>query len=227
MDHCNGATMSDLFLIATTLLLVVVLGGLWVFSAKPLGRRAVLLFVVWFGYGAGVGTSGILANTSSTPPGIFWMVVALVPFMVTLVRTKWAKATANHIPLVWLIGLQVFRLPLELVLHELYRDGMLPQVLTYEGLNFDIVMGASAPLVAWLAVTQKMPVIAVKVWNIVGILMVINVAARGIRFAIQGVPPEIREFAIAAFPYTLIPSFLVPLALGLHVMTLRKLSGPL
>jgi hypothetical protein len=216
--------VSTLFLTGCLLLLALVLFGLATFSAKPIGAQAVFIFLTWFLYGAAVGYRGVLADTTSKPPGIFWLFIALVPFMFTLGRSRWAKETANTIPLAWLIGLQVFRLPLELVLHALYSEGRLPQVMTYEGLNFDIIMGASAPVVAWLAVAKKTPEIAIKFWNALGIVFVINVAARGVFFAIQGVPPQMHEFAIAVFPYTLIPSFLVPLALGLHVLTLRKLN---
>jgi hypothetical protein len=216
--------MSILFAVGTIFLLAVVLSGLFLFSAKPLGRFAALIFLAWFGYGATVGYLGVLANTSSTPPGIFWLFVAFPPFMVTLIGSKWAKETAKNISLAWLIGLQVFRLPLELVLHALFGEGRLPKVMTFEGINFDIVMGASAPVVAFLASTQRIPVTAVKIWNALGIVMVINVAARGVFFAIQGPPPNVHDFAIATFPYTLIPSFCVPLALGLHVLSLRKLT---
>src|SRR5262245_38413150 len=45
---------------------------------------------------------------------------------------------ATHVPLAFLVGFQVFRLPLELVLHRWFKDGTIPETMTWTGQNWDI-----------------------------------------------------------------------------------------
>src|SRR5262245_42020960 len=55
---------------------------------------------------------------------------------------------ALTLPLYALVGFHVFRLPLELVLHQWYMEGVLPVQMTYAGHNFDIVTGLLAFFIA-------------------------------------------------------------------------------
>ena len=47
-----------------------------------------------------------------------------------------------------LVGVQAFRLPLELVLHDWASTGTIPETMTWTGQNFDIVAGALALIAA-------------------------------------------------------------------------------
>jgi hypothetical protein len=47
-------------------------------------------------------------------------------------------------PLLTLVGLQSFRLPLQLALHRAAEQGIIPVQLSYSGYNFDIVTGMGA-----------------------------------------------------------------------------------
>jgi hypothetical protein len=112
----------------------------------------------------------------------------------------------------------------ELVLWLLYRDGICPQQMTFEGWNFDILAGLTAPLVAYLAFgagrNNKTLAIA---WNVIGLGLLLTIIMTAILSAPQiGVfQPENRM--IAYWPMIWLPGFVAPFALMLHLFSLRQL----
>ena len=87
-------------------------------------------------------------------------------------------------PLATLVGLQAFRLPLELVMHRAATLGIMPAELSYSGYNLDIVTGAGAVRpCAGAARGVAVPRAVVWVWNLWGlwclaVIAVVAVAAR-------------------------------------------------
>jgi len=47
--------------------------------------------------------------------------------------------------------MQTFRIGVELLLHRLSVDGLAPRIVTYQGGNIEILIGLSAPLIAWIS----------------------------------------------------------------------------
>ena len=138
---------------------------------------------------------------------------------------KWVR----EIPQRWLIGLQSFRIVIEILLYFLYRDGLLPRAMTIEGWNFDLLIGLSAPVVAWYVhrehVARRGCPRFVAVWNVFGLLMLTNILVRGIlsmptKFQVFTDPPG--NIVMAYFPWIWIPTFVVPLAYLLHILSLRR-----
>ena len=60
-----------------------------------------------------------------------------------------------------LVGVQGFRLPLELAMHRMYERGIMPVQMSYSGLNYDILTGIRALVVAAL-VYPDAPAIAAR-----------------------------------------------------------------
>ncbi len=73
-----------------------------------------------------------------------------------------------------LIAFQIFRLPLELVLHHWAKIGTIPMTMTWTGANFDIVSGILAIACSLIYMISKFRPIA-WVFNIVGFLLLLNV----------------------------------------------------
>ena len=55
-------------------------------------------------------------------------------------------------------AVQAFRLPLEMILHGLYDSGDLPVQMTWSGLNFDVVTGATAALLGLVGLRRPLSV---------------------------------------------------------------------
>jgi hypothetical protein len=79
---------------------------------------------------------------------------------------------ASVIPLAALVGFQSFRLPLELVLHSWAAQGTIPETMTWNGQNWDIISGIVALVAAPFAGRFRA---AAWTANVVGSLLLLNV----------------------------------------------------
>ena len=218
------AILSTLFLL---LVLVMAGGVIGLFSRYLTGRArtgAVAVFVSWLLYAGVMGYAGIIA--SKKPPGPAFLLVPVLLFLVTfLTRHPGVRTFAQRVPVELLLGLQGFRVFVELGFHELYRLHQVPRMLTFEGANFDIVVGLTAPLVAWLYARGKISTVVVRAWSFAGIVILANIIVRAV-LTVPGplnvLHTEVPNTAFGVFPFSFIPGFLAPLALCLHVLLLRS-----
>jgi hypothetical protein len=165
---------------------------------------------------------------STIPPRL---VVVLIPPMLILVmlsRKPWVRHTLNNIPVTWILYLQGFRFFVELLLWGLYALNLIPIQMTFEGRNFDILIGITAPIVGMLYDRGLINALFLKVWNVAGILVLANIVIT----AILSMPLPFRVFMndpaniqVVIFPIIWLPAILVPMAYYLHVFSLIQLKG--
>ena len=129
---------------------------------------------------------------------------------------------------VGLIGFQFSRLPVAVFLLGMYQAGQAPVQMTYEGLNFDIFVGLTAPAMAWLVWRGKVRAYAIWAWNAFGLVLL----AEAVIIAALSMPTEFRVFTnepastFATYaPYIWLPTVLAPAALLGHLLVLRWLSS--
>ena len=145
-------------------------------------------------------------------------------------RSRAAGALARALPQGLLIGFQAYRVGVEMFLHQLWREGLVPRMLTFEGANVDIWIGASAPLVAWIATRGRGGERLALAWSALGLLTLAHVVVRSALTApgpMHLLDAEVTNRAIGIFPYTFIAGFLAPVAVALHVLALRALAARL
>jgi len=133
----------------------------------------------------------------------------------------------QSVPIAGLIGFQVFRVPVEMVLHRLYVEGLVPVQMTYAGYNFDIVSGTLAAIVGVWALVNRPPTWVVLAFNIVGSLLLLNIVS----IAVLSMPTPMRAFQndppntfVAHLPFVWLPSLLVQAAWFGHLLVFRWLS---
>ena len=172
----------------------------------------------------GAAASGVLHRWERTPPP--FMLLMLVSFGCTI----WAGAgpvgrAMTSIPFAWLIGFQLFRFPLELLMHEAAAEGIMPVVMSFSGYNFDILTGLTAPAVAWLASRGRAPRWLLLGWNAMGSLLlavIVSIAVAATpRFAAFG-PGQLNTW-VADPPFVWLPGVMVQAALLGHIVVWRKL----
>ena len=172
--------------------------------------------------------SGLLYDFSVFPPYRMLMVL-LVPMVVLLRYTLSSKfdLVINNMPASWIVKMQGFRVIVELFLWWAFLEGVIPEQMTFEGRNFDILAGLTAPLVAygWLKAGKEKPGL-VLAWNIIGLLLLFNILI----VAVLSMPTPMRYFmndppntVVATFPWVLLPGILVALAFGLHLISIRQM----
>lgn len=207
---------------------IVLLVGIAIVVYVP-GRRALAILAglgLWLAYVGWLSYAGVLADQTRRPPGIVFIAAPLVVFFFLSARSARAGRFAAALPVALLIGLQTFRVGVELLLHRMWVDGLAPRIMTYEQGNWDILIGLSAPVAAWLTTKGRSGHRAVLVWNLAGMLLLGNIVLRAV-FTAPGPLhlwlSEVPNRAVGTFPFTYIAGFFAPLALVLHVFSLRHL----
>jgi hypothetical protein len=166
-----------LFLIFVTVIAALVIAMI----ARRTKAAGGWLLLLWLGYVGAIGYFGVIRNTALRPPGMVFLfvpvVVLLVVFIVRLRSAAGAKL-ATAFPLWLLIGAQSFRIIVELFIHQLWAEGLVPKMLTFSGANVDLYVGISAPLVAWISMRGNRGKTWALVWNVAGLFALANVVVR-------------------------------------------------
>ena len=123
--------------------------------------------------------------------------------------------------------LHTVRLPIEIILFKLYLNKMIPQLMTFEGRNFDIVIGITAPIVGYLYLKKRISKIKLIAWNIIGIFFVCFILINGIlssELPFQQFAFDQSNRALNLFPFTLLPAVIIPIVIWTHITDIIKLS---
>jgi hypothetical protein len=189
---------------------------------------------VWFIYAGLIGYLGVVKNTAMRPSGIAFLFFPILFFLFLFIVFVMRFARGAHLALafpLWIIlGAQCFRIGVELFLHQLWLDRLVPRMLTFEGANVDIYIGGSALLIAWLSTRGRLGMKLALAWNVLGLLSLLNVVLRAVLTApgpFNLIHAEVPNLMIGTFPFLFIPGFFVPLAVELHVLAIRAISSRL
>jgi hypothetical protein len=171
--------------------------------------------------------SGILADTTRRPPPMALVLAACVVTTVFAARSSLGARIANGLPLWALVGVQSFRLPLELVMHRAARAGVMPVEMSFEGYNFDIVTGVTALVLAVALYVGHVPRAVVVAWNVLGsvlLAVIVTVAVAAMPFVHAFGPEHVNRWVLY-FPYVWLASVLVQAALFGHIVIFRRLAS--
>lgn len=181
----------------------------------------------WFLYLFLLSSNEVLFDLS-LPPRFLLILIPLFLFTILFYIKNKDNQFIQSIPLKWTTLYQTFRVAVELLLLYTFYKGLIPEQATFEGLNFDVIMGATAPLVAFFMIQEhKKNSALVYAWNIIGIFMVLFVAIIIATSLYQpqlwGAESPLVKTEFLALPYLLIAGFLAPSAIFMHVIALIQL----
>jgi hypothetical protein len=198
-------------------------------DGRAIRRRAVLkaeagVFGIALVTGALAG-SGLLADATRRPPLFVPMMVVVLAFTVFAARSSFGKNLAMRLPLAALIGAQAFRLPLEFVMRQAARDGVMPVQMSFEGYNFDVMTGLTALVLGVVLCFREVPSAVLVVWNIAGALLLVTVVGLALATSpwIAAFGPEHLNEWVLHLPYVYLPTLLVPAALFGHIVVAYRL----
>lgn len=174
----------------------------------------------------GVAAAAGYLDFGRLPPPMGIIVVAALIGAVTLSASPIGRDLAAGLPLAFLVGVQNFRLPLELIMHRAATEGVMPVQMSYSGLNFDILTGVGAILVAGLLWRGRASLRVVRAWNWMGLVLLINITV----ISILSTPTPLRVFDaepanvwITHAPFVWLPAVMVTGALFGHLVVFRRL----
>lgn len=171
--------------------------------------------------------NGFFLVFDAIPPRLFFVLMPPMIAIAILLGLKNSRDFAKRIPITCLTYLHIIRVPIEIVLWWLAGSQVLPYLLTFEGINYDILSGVSAPFVAIFMVGLRAKSrIGAILWNLITMGLLINVVGH----AILAAPTPFQQFAFdqpntAAFifPFIMLPGFIVPAVFFSHLISLIKL----
>jgi hypothetical protein len=170
---------------------------------------------------------GFFRVTDVLPPRVF---LFFFPLLIVLIVFSLLPATGRLVERIEpgpLVAIQSFRLFMELILWGLVLAGRIHPRMSFEGANFDVLIGFSAPLVAYYAFSKRLlSERMVMVWNALGILLLMNVVTLGalsMPGPLQIFKDEPVNTFVLGWPFIWLPTFVVPVAFLGHLLSLKQL----
>src|ERR1043165_9408620 len=182
---------------------------------------SIIVILAWLMFTLIIAISGFLYDYKAMPPKLLLVVLPPLIFFLLLFRAKQFTDLTEQFNVFWIIYAQSFRILMEFILWLLYRYNIIPEQMTFEGRNFDILVGITAPFIAYYCFVKKTwPLKVALYWNFAGILLLLNIVI----VAILSTPYPFRQFMnepantiVFGFPFVWLPAFVVPFALLLHL----------
>jgi hypothetical protein len=162
------------------------------------------------------------------PPKIaLFGVWPLVLTIILLFATAKGRQFIDSLPLINITYLNIVRIPVEMVLFWLFLSKTVPELMTFEGRNFDIIAGVTAPFIAYFGLTKGMLSRRfILVWNFICLGLLVNIVVN----AALSIPSPMQKFgfdqpniAVLNFPFSWLPTFIVPIVLFGHLVSIRQL----
>lgn len=190
-------------------------------------RGYFVLMLIWVVYVFIIGTSGLIATFDLPPRLPLFIILPAFGIIIWFFTNNRFRAIQNSYPIALTVYFQSFRIFVELLILGLYYKGIGPELVTFEGRNFDILAGLSAPVIAFMAYNKKiLSNKLVVIWNICSLLLLANIVSLFILLTFMPgilgyeVSPVSIDFTMP--PYLYIAAVFMPVAVFLHVFSLRK-----
>lgn len=198
-------------------------------SVRQKATPVLIGLLVWLTIQAVLTLNGVYTSIPAAgPPRI--VLFGILPTLLTIVSlfsTRSGQRFIDSLPLLNITYLHTVRVIVELVLYWLFLNKIVPQLMTFEGRNFDIIAGITAPLVAYFGLTKSnRNRRLILIWNVVCLGLLLNIVVN----ALLSAPTPFQQFAfdqpnlaLGYFPFSWLPAFVVPIVLFGHLVAIRQL----
>jgi hypothetical protein len=209
------------------LLTMVLTIGLFHF-ANGQSRKLTLLIVVWSLGQSILAFTGFYTGTNLIPPRFLLVLIPVAVIIIFGLTEKRRIWIAQNKRIERSTFLHTVRVPVEIILFYLFTNKMVPELMTFEGWNFDILAGLTAPIVGLLWLKKNIGRRTLIIWNILALILVLFIFVTGIlssELPIQMFGFEQPNKAINYFPFILLPATIVPTVVYTHlsdIVALRK-----
>ena len=208
--------------IITTLLTIFLF-----YKATNNSKTTLVIIFLWILLQATLSLSGFYTITNTFPPRFALLALPAILFIIGLFVSEKGRVYIDSLDMKTLTLLHVIRIPVEICLYWLFLHKAIPQLMTFEGRNFDIIAGLTAPLIFYFGYVKNYigkPILLL--WNFICLGLLLNIVVN----AILSAPSAFQQFgfeqpntAIIYFPFVWLPSCVVPLVLFAHLTSIRKL----
>ena len=217
----NLDTWINVVFLITTLITILIF---YFANNRPL--QLILLIIGWSIFQSILAYVGFYQNSVSIPPRFLLVLLPptlLIVFGLLKKQREWIyKNKKTEIS----TFLHTIRIPVEIILLYLFFHKMIPELMTFEGLNFDIAAGITAPIIGILYYTHAISKKALLIWNILGLILILSILTMGVLSAelpIQQFAFDQPNRALNYFPFILLAATVVPIVIYTHISDILKL----
>jgi hypothetical protein len=180
-----------------------------------------LIYFTWLVIIGSITLSGFFA---SNPKSFIVAVVSTIALSVFVFK----KVDLNHINKKILLAIHLLRIPVELILLGLFIQKKIPVLMTFQGWNFDIFIGATAILFLLTPFRResKLKDKVFLIWNIFGLIFLVIIVVT----AVLSSPLPIQQFgfeqpniAVLEFPFCFLPTIVVPIVALSHLLLIKSI----
>lgn len=197
------------------------------YEASNKSKAVLIILLGWIMLQALISNTGFYTITNTLPPRFLLLVFPPLLTIILLFAFLKGRFFINHLDVKLLTLLHVVRVPVELVLYWLFIYKQVPQLMTFEGRNFDILAGLSAPFIYYFGyIKQKISQKVILLWNVACLGLLLNIVVN----AVLSTSTPFQQFAfdqpnvaILYFPFVWLPGCVVPLVLFSHLVVIKRI----
>lgn len=213
----------NLLFLATT---IATLTLFYLSNDRPIKLIAVIL--AWAITQSVLAYFGFYQVIDTTPPRFTLILAPSVLLIIYGLLPEQRKWVLKHRNIRISTFLHTIRIPMEIVLLYLFIHKMIPELMTFEGRNFDITAGISALIIGYLLLQNKTSKRILLIWNYFGLALIIFILINGLLSAelpFQQFGFEQPNKALNYFPFVLLPAVVVPIVIYTHITDIIKLTN--
>jgi hypothetical protein len=199
-------------------------------DSKKRNKKTLLLLglILWQAYILMIGKSGILQDYSLPPRVLLFCILPAFLFTGIFLYKNRNNSWIHSIPKKWLLYYQTFRLAIETLFVFSVAQGIMPTLVTIKGYNFDLIFAMTAPMIGLQMHFQKTKAYKTAIiWNYLGLVVIASIIflfVTAIYFPqLYGSKSALMPIEFGLYPYPLVPSFLMPSAVFIHVLSIMQL----
>ena len=208
-------------------LILTTLITLWLFFKASHHKRALYGILIWMGIAGVLGATGFYQKLGTFPPRFILLLPPSILFVLLLFTNKKSKKFIDSLSLKHLTILHIVRIPVEITLYYIFLSGLIPDLMTFDGYNFDILSGITAPIMYYLVFVKKtMGRKGLLIWNIICLGLLINILVIAVLSAqtpFQQLAFDQPNIGVTYFPFVWLPAVIVPIVLFSHLASIRQL----
>ncbi len=191
------------------------------YKASQNSKSFLFIALIWIFILSFLSLSDRYTLTKSLLPIFPLLTIPPTLLVIVLFFTRRGKEFIKSLNIKTLMILHFVRILVELGLFWLAAYKVVPESLTFEGRNFDILIGLTAPAIYYFGfVKTKLSKSIILVWNLIGLALLFNVVFNTVYTVLVLKQPN---FALGYFPFFLLPSLIVPLVMFSHLASIRRL----
>lgn len=212
--------------ISITFILVTLITVILFFMASK-SKVALILLILWLTLQGIIARTGFYTSIDTNPQRFALLIGPPLAMILGLFVTPQGRRFLNRLDSGMLTLLHVVRVPVEVVLYWLFLYKAVPELMTFEGRNFDILSGITAPIIFYFGFIRKGLNRKVMIlWNLICLGLLFNIVIN----AVLSTPLPFQRFAfdqpnraVLYFPFNWLPACVVPLVLLSHLASIRLL----